>query len=182
MAFSMSADAFAASISKGVSLSHKPRLKDALHIGAIFGIIETITPIIGWIAGLAASSFITSVDHWIAFTILALIGCKMLVESIYKPIEEGEDNTTDHRLGVMIMTAVGTSIDAMAVGVTLAFLDVNIWITALAIGFATFLMATLGTLTGHYIGQKGGRIAEALGGIGLLFIGTSILFDHLGVF
>ena len=182
MAFSMSADAFAASISKGVSMAHKPRLRDAVQVGAVFGIIETITPIIGWVVGLAASSFITSVDHWIAFTILALIGCKMLVESVHKEAEVADaPQSTDNKWFMMIATAIGTSIDAMAVGVTLAFLDVNIWITALAIGFVTFLMATVGVMTGHYIGQKGGSIAEALGGAGLVFIGTAILFDHLGV-
>ena len=179
LAFSMSADAFAAAVSKGSTL-YKPQFKDALKTGAIFGIVETITPLIGWCAGLAASSLITSVDHWIAFVILSGIGLKMLYESL----DTTEDKTAAPKsnLSTMIITAIGTSIDAMAVGVTLAFLNVNIVIAALSIGLATFLMATTGILFGHFLGRKMGKLAEALGGIGLILIGASILYEHLGVF
>lgn len=176
LAFSMSADAFAASVGKGAGLS-KPKLKDAAYVGAIFGGVETITPVIGWVAGIAASSFITSVDHWIAFTILGLVGTKMMLESLAK--EKPAARQAQHKTGALVLTAIGTSIDAMAVGATMAFLDMNIWICALAIGSATFLMATIGIMTGHYIGTKGGRIAEALGGAGLIAIGAGILVEHL---
>lgn len=175
LAFSMSADAFAASVGKGVALK-KPRLQDAAYIGLIFGVVETITPIIGWLAGTAASSLITSIDHWIAFILLGVIGSKMLLESFRKGHEE---EIREHKLGALILTAIATSIDALAVGATLAFLDMNIWLSALAIGVATFMMATVGIMTGHYIGTKGGKIAEAIGGIGLIVIGTSILIEHL---
>ncbi len=177
LAFSMSADAFAAAVGKGVALQ-KPKIRDAAHIGLIFGVVETITPIIGWLAGVAASSLISSVDHWLAFIILAVVGAKMLLESVDKDVKEP---VQEHRLGSLIFTAIGTSIDAMAVGATLAFLDMNIWLSALAIGGATFLMATIGIMTGHYIGTKGGKIAEALGGLGLILIGTGILYEHLQV-
>ncbi|MDY0029279.1 MAG: manganese efflux pump MntP family protein [Pseudobdellovibrionaceae bacterium] len=172
----MSADAFAASIGKGTALQ-KPHIKDAARIGMIFGVIEAITPIIGWLAGAAASSLIASIDHWIAFTILSIIGSKMLFESFKTAQEEQIKN---HKIGALILTAIGTSIDALAVGATLAFLNMNIWLSAFAIGMATFLMATIGIMTGHYIGSKGGKIAEAIGGLGLFAIGIWILIDHLG--
>lgn len=177
LAFSMSADAFAASVGKGVLLK-KPKIGHAARIGAIFGLVEATTPILGWLAGVAASSFITTVDHWVAFAILAVIGVKMFLESFDDDTDEPQ---TDHKTSALILTAIGTSIDAMAVGATLAFLDISIWISALAIGSATFIMATIGIMTGHYIGSRGGKIAEALGGLGLLLIGTAILYDHLDV-
>lgn len=178
VAFSMSADAFAASISKGVTI-RKPKIGEALYIGMVFGVVETITPVLGWLIGLAAGSFITSVDHWVAFSILGLIGGKMLYES-FQPQEE-ERPARSPRLSLLILTAIGTSIDAMAVGATFAFLNTNIWLAAGLIGLATFLMATLGIMTGHYIGMKAGRMAERLGGICLMGIGLQILCSHLGL-
>jgi putative Mn2+ efflux pump MntP len=175
LAFSMSTDAFAAAIGKGVAM-RKPRLLEAARIGAIFGVVETITPVVGWIIGLAASSFITFIDHWIAFAILSLVGGKMIFQSFQK--EEAERAET-HKLSVLILTAVGTSIDAMAVGATLAFIDMNIWVAASMIGVATFVMATIGIMAGHHMGVKAGKIAEALGGLCLIAIGTKILIEHL---
>lgn len=176
LAFSMSADAFAVSVGKGMALK-KPSLRHAVYVGFIFGIIEMITPVVGWLLGMVASSFITAVDHWVAFGILAVIGSKMLLESFKK---EHAEEIKEHKTSTLILTAIGTSIDAMAVGMTMAFLDMNIWISALAIGAATFLMATIGIMTGHYIGSKGGKIAEAIGGLALIAIGTAILIEHLG--
>ncbi len=176
MAFSMSADAFAASVSKG-TVMNKPKISEALKVGSIFGLVETLTPIIGWIAGVAASGFIESIDHWIAFCILGIIGGKMLYESF----QEEKPKTEKHKLSMLILTAIGTSIDAMAVGVTLALINANILIAATSIGAATFVMTTTGIMTGHYIGLKSGKIAEALGGICLIIIGTSILLDHLEI-
>lgn len=177
LAFSMSADAFAAATSKGTKMQ-KPKITEALRIGAIFGGIETITPIIGWLLGSIASRFIASVDHWIAFCILAAIGVKMIWESFDK--SEPEEKSQSHKLSILVLTAIGTSIDAMAVGVTLALINANIWVISLMIGFATFLMATIGIMTGHYIGSKAGKIAEFLGGLCLIAIGTKILCEHLG--
>lgn len=176
IAFSMSADAFAAAISKGVALN-KPKLSYALRIGLIFGVVETITPIIGWALGMIASDLVASVDHWIAFIILALIGGKMIYEGFQK--EEGERKES-HHIGILILTAIGTSIDAMAVGATFALLNVNIWLMSLMIGAATFLMATIGIMAGHYVGTKAGKIAEVLGGLCLIGIGAKILIEHLG--
>jgi putative Mn2+ efflux pump MntP len=177
IAFSMSADAFAAAISKGVALK-KPRLRYALRIGLIFGGVETITPIIGWGLGRIASGFIESIDHWVAFTLLSLIGLKMIYEGFQNDSAERKES---HKLSVLIITAIGTSIDAMAIGATFAFLDSNIWMMAAMIGFASFTMATIGIMMGHYIGTKAGKIAEILGGICLILIGSKILIEHLGL-
>lgn len=177
LAFSISADAFAAAIGKGVAL-RKPKLTYALRIGMIFGTVEAITPIIGWLFGIVASKFIESIDHWVAFIILSAIGAKM----IYEGFKEGhEERKESYKLSILILTAIGTSIDAMAVGVTLALLDANIWIISFMIGTATFIMATIGIMTGHYIGTKAGKIAEGLGGLCLIVIGTKILIEHLSV-
>lgn len=175
IAFSMSADAFAAAIGKGVALQ-KPKLSYAMRIGLVFGGVETLTPLIGWMLGLMASSFIASVDHWVAFTILSIIGGKMIYEGFHN---EESQRKESHKLSILILTAIGTSIDAMAVGATLALLNVNIWIMAGMIGAATFIMATIGIMTGHYIGTKAGKIAEVLGGLCLIAIGTKILIEHL---
>jgi putative Mn2+ efflux pump MntP len=177
IAFSMSADAFAAAISKGVALK-KPRLRDAMRIGLVFGSIETLTPIIGWALGLAANPLIESIDHWIAFGILCLVGGKMLLEAA---LGDGDKPKKErHGMGLLALTALGTSIDALAVGVTLAFMEVNIWLMAAMIGSATFVMTTLGVMTGHYIGLKAGRIAELLGGLCLIGIGCAIVAQHMG--
>jgi putative Mn2+ efflux pump MntP len=175
LAFSMSADAFAVALGKG-SVLDRARLGDALRIGLVFGTVEAITPVIGWAAGLAASAYITAIDHWIAFGLLAFIGGKMMWESVRRPVEQERPNR--HSLRLLLVTAIGTSIDAMAVGVSLAFLDANILATAFAIGLATFAMTSVGILLGRVIGEKFGRVAETLGGMGLILIGTKILIDH----
>ena len=175
LAFSMSADAFAAALGKGAALD-RPSLSEALRTGFVFGIIEAITPVMGWAAGLAASSYITAIDHWIAFALLVAIGAKMIWESAHRPDARRKPNR--HSLNMLVVTAIGTSIDAMAVGVTLAFVDADIVVTAVAIGCATFLMATVGILVGRLIGEKFGRATEAIGGIALIVIGAKILIEH----
>lgn len=177
IALSMSADALAASISKGVVL-RKPKLTYAMRIGLIFGSIETLTPIIGWLLGIMASELIASVDHWVAFGILGVIGGKMIYEGFHNEEKERKDS---HKLSLLVLTAMGTSIDAMAVGATLALLKVSIWVVAAMIGSATFVMATIGIMMGHYIGTKAGKIAEILGGACLIAIGAKILIEHLSM-
>ena len=115
LAFSMSADAFAAALGKGAALD-RPRLSEALRTGVVFGTIEAITPVMGWAAGLSASSYITAIDHWIAFALLAAIGGKMIWESAHGRDAQCKPNR--HSLKILVATAIGTSIDAMAVGVT----------------------------------------------------------------
>jgi manganese efflux pump family protein len=175
LAFSMSADAFAAALSKGAALN-RPRFSQALRIGLLFGIVEGITPAIGWAAGVAAHTYIAAFDHWTAFLILGAIGAKMIWESL-KPRQE-EAGPSRQSFAILLLTAIGTSIDAMAAGVTLAFLNVNIAVAAAAIGLATFMMATLGIMIGRLAGAVFGRVAEGLGGVGLMLIGTKILIEH----
>lgn len=181
LAFSMSADAFAVALGKGASI-RKPRLRDALRTGIIFGCVEAITPILGWFAGVAASRYIAAFDHWVAFFILGGVGGKLLYESFAGDTETETEKPARHGAGLLVLTAIGTSIDALAVGVTLAFLPVNIWLTAASIGAATTLMVTLGIVLGHRIGTRFGRAAEALGGLTLIAIGSHILLTHLGIF
>lgn len=181
LALSMSADAFAVSIGKGVAMD-KPRLLDAAKTGIVFGLTEGCAPIVGWLAGSLAASFIQSVDHWIAFGILALIGVHMIVEGVRNQnceLESAKPKT--QKLVMLVVTAIGTSIDSVAVGVSLAFVAANIWIAAASIGLATFTMSTLGLMIGHRVGCRLGRTAEILGGVALIGIGANILLTHLGV-
>ena len=175
LALSMSSDAFAAALGKGARLD-RPTLGEALRTGLIFGSIEAITPVLGWAAGRAASSYIEAFDHWIAFALLAVIGGKMIWDSLRRA-EEAE-KPQRHSFAALVITAIGTSIDALAVGVTLALIDANIIVNALAIGAATFTMVTIGVMTGRYLGEKFGRAAEAAGGVILIVIGVKILLEH----
>ncbi len=175
LAFSMSMDAFAAALGKGAVL-HRPRFAEALRTGLIFGLVEAATPILGWIGGVAAAAWIADIDHWLAFTILGLLGGRMVFKAIWRG--ESEAAPLRHSFAVLALTAIATSLDAMAVGVTLAFINVDIVTAAAAIGLATFLMATIGTVAGRWLGPVFGRGAEALGGVCLMGIGTRILIEH----
>jgi putative Mn2+ efflux pump MntP len=177
LAVGMSIDAFVASVSRGAGL-RRPPFKEALRTGIVFGAVETITPLIGWLAGIFASQYVQTIDHWIAFTLLAIVGGRMAMEGFSR--SEDESGASDNRsLIVLMATAIGTSIDAMAVGVSLAFLDVNIVVVAIAIGLATFAMSTGGMMLSRLIGRRFGKWAEVIGGVGLIGLGCSILFEHL---
>jgi putative Mn2+ efflux pump MntP len=173
----MSTDAFAAAVGRGAS--HRPSVSGALKAGLVFGIIEAITPVIGWMLGLIAAGLVGRVDHWIAFGLLAIVGGNMIRES-RKPADP--DDATGRRSGrwALIATAVGTSIDAAAVGVGLALIGADIWVIAASIGFTTFLLTTIGMLIGKAVGLRFGKIAELLGGIALIGLGLMILLQHLG--
>jgi putative Mn2+ efflux pump MntP len=178
LAFSMSADAFAAALGKGTRLD-RPGWGEALRTGAIFGSIEAVTPVIGWALGRAASAYIEAFDHWIAFGLLIGIGGKMIWDAVRR--HEEEEKPSSHSFLVLAMTAVGTSIDALAVGVTLALIDASILVNALAIGAATFTMTTIGVMAGRMLGEKFGRYAEAAGGLILIAIGCRILLEHTAI-
>lgn len=180
LALAMSTDAFAAAVGKGTALQ-KPRWSEALRTGAIFGVIEAITPLIGWALGYAASSFVKSWDHWIAFTLLSTLGIRMIFVALQTPSEAEVEKPMRHGFWLLAVTGFATSIDAMAVGVGLAFLEVNILPIAAAIGFATFVMVTLGVMVGRLLGSFAGRWAEAIGGVLLIGIGSTILYEHLRV-
>jgi putative Mn2+ efflux pump MntP len=173
LSLSMSADAFAAAVGRGAA--HRPAVVQAMRAGLVFGVIEAITPLIGWSLGLIAK-----IDHWVAFALLAAVGARMVWEGL-KPAEAAED-AAPRRAGAwaLVATAIGTSIDAAAVGVGLAFIGVNIWIIAASIGFTTFVLTTIGMLIGKAVGARFGKTAELLGGVALIGIGALILAEHMG--
>ena len=173
----MSTDAFAAALGKGASL-HKPRFVEALRTGLIFGVIEAITPIIGWIIGQAATQYVERWDHWIAFTLLLVLGLHMIYNGL-KPDDDEEQKPGQHSFFVLAVTAFATSIDALAVGVGLAFVEVNILVAAAAIGVATTVMVTIGVMLGRVLGAVVGKRAEIVGGIVLMLVGAAILYEHL---
>ncbi|EIW5061619.1 manganese efflux pump MntP [Klebsiella pneumoniae] len=177
LAFGMSMDSFAASIGKGATL-HKPKFSEAVRTGLIFGAIETLTPLVGWGLGMLASQFILEWNHWIAFILLVFLGGRMIVEGFRGDSDEACEAPHRHGFWLLVTTAFATSLDAMAVGVGLAFLQVSIVTTALAIGCATFIMSTLGMMVGRFIGPLLGKRAEILGGIVLIGIGSEILWSH----
>lgn len=178
LALAMSTDAFAAAVGKGTALQN-PRWTEALRTGLIFGCIETLTPVIGWWLGYAAADFVKGWDHWIAFTLLGILGARMVWAAVKHTPEAEEEKPQRHSFWLLAVTGFATSIDAMAVGVGLAFLNVSIWPIALSIGFATFAMVTIGVMVGRVLGKFAGRWAEAVGGVVLVGIGATILYEHL---
>lgn len=180
LSLSMSADAFAAAIGRGAQ--HRPTVPQALRSGLVFGVVEAITPLIGFALGVAAADFVEAVDHWIAFGLLGAVGLKMIWEALQPDhAEEQSARPAGRGLIALVATAVGTSIDAGAVGVGLALLNANIWLIAFCIGFTTFVMASLGLLIGKAAGTRLGKAAELIGGVALILLGSKILLEHLGV-
>ncbi len=180
IAVAMSTDAFAAAVGKGAAM-RDPRLPEALRAGLIFGTIEGLTPVVGWALGSAASRYVTAWDHWIAFALLAALGAHMIHAGFQQ--DRGDDDggaPRRHGFWSLATTGLATSIDAMAVGVGLAFLDAEIAVVALAIGLTTLAMVTLGIMLGRTLGRMAGKRAEVGGGVLLILIGLAILYEHLG--
>jgi putative Mn2+ efflux pump MntP len=180
LAFSLAVDAFAAAIAKGAA-AREHRLRDALKVGLTFGACEAITPAIGWLLGTALSRYINAYDHWVAFGLLALVGLHLIKESLTPRTEEEEvAKPRNHFSPVkLVLTGFATSIDATAVGVSLAVINVNLFYACAVIGFVSFAMSTLGVLIGKKAGALLGRKAEAIGGVALIAIGVGILVEHL---
>lgn len=178
LAIGMSVDALIAALGRGAS-PIRPTLSQAVRTGLVFGIVEMLTPIIGWALGVAASQYIQAIDHWVAFILLAAVGGRMTFHAISRKALVQEEKMISPSAFGLLATAIGTSLDAMAVGVSLAFLNVNIFVIAAAIGLATMVMSTGGVLAGRYLGAKFGRYAEIVGGVALIGLGAKILFDHL---
>ena len=176
LAVGLSMDAFAVSICKGLSVN-RVRPKHMLICGLYFGGFQALMPLIGYLLGVNFRSMIASVDHWIAFVLLSLIGANMLRESFSKD----KDENVDASFGVktMLLMAVATSIDALAVGVTFAFLEVNIVPAVSFIGITTFVFSAAGVLIGNIFGTKWKNKAEFAGGAILILIGLKILIEHL---
>lgn len=180
LAIGVSMDAFAVSICKGLSVK-KLRPKHCLICGLYFGIFQAVMPLIGWFLGMQFQSLITSVDHWIAFVLLGVIGFNMIREALGKDDEEEtcECQAEAFDFKTMLPLAVATSIDALAIGVTLAFLDVNIVPAVSFIGITTFVCSSIGVKIGNVFGVRFKSKAELLGGVVLVAIGLKILIEHL---
>lgn len=168
-------DAFAVSICKGLSMK-KANWKKTCIIGIYFGIFQAGMPIVGYFLGKGFESFVTQIDHWIAFILLGFIGINMIREAFNKEKEETNDDTS---FKTMVILAIATSIDALAIGITFAFLRVDIMLSACIIGIITFLISILGVFIGNKFGNKFDKKAEFLGGLILILIGIKILFEHL---
>ena len=177
IAVGLSMDAFAVSICKGLACREQ-NLRHNLLAGLYFGGFQGLMPAIGWLLGVRFSAAITSIDHWIAFVLLGLIGANMIRESR----EQDEENLSDSfSFGTMLPLAVATSIDALAVGVTFAFLQVSILPAVCFIGATTFILSCIGIRIGHVFGLKYKSRAELFGGAVLILMGIKILLEHLGV-
>jgi putative Mn2+ efflux pump MntP len=178
LGFAMSTDAFAAAIGKGAAMT-RPRLGQALRAGLIFGVIEAITPVVGWLLGKGASRYIEAWDHWVAFGLLLVLGLHMIRNGLKPESDEPVDEARKHGFAALALTGLSTSIDALAVGVGLAFVDVPIAVVATVIGLCTFGMVTLGIMLGRVLGEMVGKRAEVIGGIILIGVGVVILYEHL---
>lgn len=177
----LSMDAFAVSICKGLAM-RKVNKKQALVIGLFFGGFQALMPFIGWALGIQFQSYITNIDHWIAFVLLVFIGGKMIVEAV-KPEEEEAVEVLDPPLDIkqMFLLAIATSIDALAVGVTFAFLDYPIVEAISIIGVTTFVISIGGVYVGNFFGSRYKNKAELAGGLILVLLGVKILLEHLGI-
>ena len=178
IAVGLSMDAFAVSVCKGLSV-RKATVKHALCVGLYFGGFQALMPLIGYLLGTQFESVITSVDHWIAFGLLAFIGGNMIREALGREEEKLDDSFS---FRTMMTLAVATSIDALAMGVTFAFLRVNIVPAVLLIGATTFVLSAAGLKVGNVFGAKYKARAELFGGVVLVLLGLKILLEHLGVF
>ena len=177
LAVGLSMDAFAVSICKGLAMREKVLGKGVI-IGLWFGGFQALMPIIGFFLGTQFKDQITSIDHWIAFILLGLIGINMVKESLS---DEEEDADASIEIKEMFMLAVATSIDALAVGITFAFLNVNIIPAISFIGVVTFTCSAIGVKIGNVFGLKYKSKAEIAGGVILILLGCKILIEHLGI-
>jgi len=183
LGLSLSVDAFAAAVGKGAD-GERRNLGKALRIGLVFGLAEAISPAIGWLIGKAAATWIQPIGDWVAFALLVLVGGHMLWEAWRGSHGEAlpvEAQAARKKAGTLrlMLTAVATSIDAMAVGISLAVLDVSIVSACVVIGLVTTVIATIGVLAGRKAGETLGPMAEVLGGLALIGIGAVILVQHL---
>ena len=198
ISIALSMDAFSVSICQGLS-TKKFSLKMALSCGLWFGFFQALMPLIGYFLGAQFEHFITHIDHWIAFGLLTVIGVNMIREAVGESTSQRDNETTSeaseslsssssefnsqqptaNSIKTMLILAIATSIDALAVGVTFAFLKVNIWKSVLVIGITTFLFSFFGVKIGNVFGSRYSKTAEIVGGVILILLGIKILVEHL---
>ena len=176
IAVGLAMDAFAVSVTSGITIK-RLHINHALRIALFFGLFQAIMPIIGWLAGLSLRDYISAVDHWIAFGLLSFIGCKMIYESV--TVQSSEKEIDPLNVYVLLVLSVATSIDALAVGVSFAFLKVSIVTPVIIIGTITFMLSYLGVYIGDRIGHFFESKIEIAGGLLLIGIGIKIVIEHL---
>jgi putative Mn2+ efflux pump MntP len=184
LAVGLGSDAFAAAVAKGAA-AHHPRIRDAALTAAYFGTAEGLMVTAGFLLGASFRGMIESVDHWIAFGLLAAIGSKMIVDGLGSGENDPPENTANGSAArpaplKLAVTAIGTSIDSAVVGITLALVGVSAVLAAPLIGATSFTMSLTGVMLGRRLGPLLGRRAEILGGAALILIGLNILVEHLG--
>lgn len=179
LAAALSMDAFAVAVCEGLKMQ-KLQYKRAALIAVFFGGFQGLMPVIGWLLGKQFERYIISIDHWIAFVLLAVIGGKMVFEALKKK-DDSQEAQAAFSMKELLLLSIATSIDALAVGVTFAFLQTNIWGAASLIAVVTCLLSFGGVCIGHRFGAKYKSKAELAGGIVLICIGAKILLEHLGV-
>ena len=178
IAVSLALDAFAVSVSSGISIpGFGPR--QAVKMGLWFGTFQFLMPLLGWLLGSSVSQYIEAVDHWVAFGLLAVIGGKMAWESLRRGCGEEDEAPPDLSARRLCVLAIATSIDALAVGITFAFLNVPILAAVAFIGVVTFVISALGVKIGNLFGARYKSKAEIFGGAVLILIGAKILLEHL---
>jgi putative Mn2+ efflux pump MntP len=181
LAVGVSADAFAVALGKGLQLRSRI-LARALLIGLMFGVAQALMPLFGWLLGSTFAARIAPIDHWVAFGLLTAVGGKMLWESFGADGEDDGDGRDELSIAELLVLAVATSIDALAVGVTFAFLEIVVWVAVLVIGLTTFALSFGAVLLGHRVGNRFQRPAEVVGGVILILIGCQIVVEHMGLF
>jgi putative Mn2+ efflux pump MntP len=179
IAFGLAIDSFSVSITSGLTNDGKTiMLTKAIKIAFFFGFFQAIMSIIGWLAGISIVDLISDFDHWIAFSLLLFIGLRMIYESVRT---DSKKIVNFSNIAVLLMLSVATSIDSLAVGLSLSFLDVLIIVPAVLTGIVTFLLSFLGVYLGDKFGTLFGRRIEIVGGLILIVIGVNIVIEHLGV-
>ena len=177
MAIGLSADCFAVALSGSISMKTLSALQ-VFRTSLSFGLFQALMPVLGWLAGRTVVNLVAQYDHWVAFALLAFVGGRMIWESFHP--EEGRREDADITRGLLLLTlSVATSIDALAVGLTFAFLEVNIILASSTIGGITFVATTIGFLLGRRAGKLVGKRAEAIGGVVLIGIGLRILLTQI---
>lgn len=182
IAIGLSMDAFAVSVCKGLNMK-KVNYKHTFFISLYFGGFQALMPLIGWALGTQFEKYITNIDHWIAFALLSIIGIQMILESIKKDTEDNicciNADKINHK--ELFMLAIATSIDALTIGITFAFLNVSIITPITVIGICTFILSWVGVIIGNKFGAKYKSKAEFSGGAILILIGLKVLLEHLGI-
>lgn len=178
IAFGLAADAFAAAITSGIKIKSL-KVKQALLIATFFGCFQAVMPLVGWLIGRSFKGLISEVDHWVAFVLLTIVGCRMIYESVH--VDPTRKELDPLNIYVLLTLSIATSIDALVIGISFAFLENYISTLVIIIGTITFILSFLGVFIGNKFGGFFSNKIEILGGLILISIGTKILVEHLSV-